>query len=82
MQNVSLAFFVPFDFACKQQLIVYFEMLIEILRLYFPLCFHPVLLFLCNFACSPSFCGRGSIHAFFFIRNRFIRNLHVEGRNI
>ena len=25
---------------------------------------------------------RGLIHAFFFIRNRFIRNLHVEGRNI
>ena len=22
------------------------------------------------------------LHAFFFIRNRFIRNLHVEGRNI
>ena len=27
----------------------------EILRLYFPLCYRPVLLFLCHFSCSPAF---------------------------
>ena len=48
MQNVSLAFFVS-------NLTVNFEMFMEILRLYSPLCYHPVLFFLCNFVCSDSF---------------------------
>ena len=54
-KNVSLAFFVSFGFAFKQQHIVNFYMLMENLHLYFPLCCRPVLLFLCHFACSLSF---------------------------
>ena len=49
------SFLCVFGVACKQQLIANLYILLEILRLYFPFCYPPVLLFLCRFACSPSF---------------------------
>ena len=45
---MSLTFFVS-------KFTVNFELLMELLRLYFPLCYRPVFLFLSNFVCSPSF---------------------------
>ena len=47
-KRFSFAFFVS-------KFTVNVEMLMEILRLYFPLCYRPALLFVCNFVCSPLF---------------------------
>ena len=44
-------------------------MLMEILRLYFPFCYRPVLLFLCYFTCSPSFL-LFHLHSFLCIKSQ------------
>ena len=55
LQNVSLAFFVTFDLACKQQLIRNVQILMYFMCFdYMQLCHCPVIIFLCHFLCSPS----------------------------